>query len=115
MDYIDKSIIVSILVLVFAILGYFFTPAKKSSFGYKTPMSLKNNSTWNYANGLAKRLFLFIAVVFIIIELFLYSKMEDFKAYRYSLWFLTITSIMIIPIIEIMLNLKFDKNGNEKN
>jgi|TARA_B100000768_G_C10973824_1_gene246852 uncharacterized membrane protein len=112
MEYIQGSIIASIVILIMALIGYKFTPNTRSSFGYKTPMSLKNDSTWNFANNLAKRLFLFVSLFFIVLQIILYNLLEnDYYAFNYSFLFLTIASVIIVPIIEIILNLKFDKDG----
>jgi hypothetical protein len=112
MEYIQGSIIASIVILIMALIGYKFTPNTRSSFGYKTPMSLKNDSTWNFANNLAKRLFLFVSLFFIVLQIILYNLLEnDYCAFNYSFLFLTIASVIIVPIIEIILNLKFDKDG----
>jgi len=78
-------------------------------------MALKNDNTWSYANNFAKKLFLIVAIIFIVAEALLYIYLEDdYKAYRYSFQILFISSILIIPIVEISLHLKFDKNGKSK-
>lgn len=112
MDYLTKNIVATFIIIVLAVFGYFYTPKNKSSFGYKTPMALKNDNTWSYANNFTKKLFLIVAIIFIIAEVLLYSCLEDnYKAY--SNWFqiLFISSILIIPIVEVSLLIKFDRNG----
>lgn len=59
MDYLTKCILGTSLMILIAVIGYFFTPKKRSAFGYKKPMSLKNDDTWNYANNLAKKYFFY--------------------------------------------------------
>lgn len=115
MEYLTKNIVATFIIIVLAVFGYFYTPKNKSSFGYKTPMALKNDNTWSYANNFAKKLFLIVAIIFIVAEALLYIYLEDdYKAYRYSFQILFISSILIIPIVEILLHLKFDKNGKSK-
>ncbi|HTO34622.1 MAG TPA: SdpI family protein [Flavobacterium sp.] len=112
MDYLAKSIIATIVIALIAIIGYLYTPKSRSAFGYKTPMSLKNDMTWNYANNLSKKLFVGVVILFMVIEIVLYSYLsENQLAYKYSFFSLTILSLLIIPVVEIMLRLKFCKNG----
>jgi len=118
MGYLVKSIIGSLVILIIALLGYFYTPKSIGAFGYKSPRSMKNEETWRFANNLARKLFLYNVFIFLIIEilLFVYFYKEDyFEAYSISFLILTILSIIIIPVVEIMLRIKFDKNGNFKN
>ncbi len=116
MDYLTKNVIGSIIILILALIGYFYTPKTRSAFGYKSPMSLKNEKTWKYANNLASKLFLVVAILFIFLGFLLYKICDsDYNAYKYSFLFLTISSVLIIPITEIILNIKYDKNGNDKS
>ncbi|MCK7591592.1 SdpI family protein [Subsaxibacter sp. CAU 1640] len=115
MDYIIKNIIATLIIIILAIIGFLFTPKSRSSFGYKSPRSMQSDETWNYANNLAKRLFIAVAILFIILEVAFYSFLEsDLASYKYSFLSLTILSILIIPIVEIMLHLKFFKNEKPK-
>lgn len=112
MDYLTKSLIGTGIISLMAIIGYLYTPKSRSAFGYKSPMSLKNDTTWNYANNLSKKLFVGVVILFVVIEIVLYSYLhEDQLAYKYSFLSLTILSLLIIPVVEIMLCLKFCKNG----
>ena len=116
MEYLEKNIWATVVVLILALIGYFFTPKHRSAFGYKTPMSLKNDETWNYANSVAKNLFFIVVAVFIMAELSLYYYCENHQlAYKISFITLTICSILIVPIVELKLNQKFDKNGKRKS
>lgn len=117
MLYLIKSVIGTVILIIIAVLGYFYTPKSMSAFGYKTPMSMKNEQTWLYANGLTKKLFVAIVIVFIAVEVLFYLfffKDDYFAAYGRSFTILTILSLLFIPAVEIMLNLKFDKNGKLK-
>ena len=110
-----KNIIATFIIVLMAIIGYFYTPKSRSAFGYKTPMSLKNDKTWNYANSIAKKSFLLVAIFFIIAEILFYKYVDDdYKAYSYSFQTLFVLSILVIPVVEISLILKFDKNGEPK-
>jgi uncharacterized membrane protein len=117
MEYLVKSIIGSLVIFIIALLAYFYTPKSIGAFGYRTPMSMKNEKTWKYANELAKKLFLYSVIVFLISEVlfFVYFFKEDYyEAYSISFSILTIMSIITILIVEIMLRIKFDKNGDFK-
>lgn len=117
MEYLIKSLIGTVIIVVIAILGYCYTPKSLGAFGYRTPMSMKNEKTWLYANKLAKRLFIIIVIVFVVFEFLFYLcffRDDYFTAYSYSFTILTILSVLLIPIVEVMLNFKFDKNGNLK-
>ncbi len=112
MDYITKNMLATVVIALFAVFGYFYTPKSRSAFGYKTPRSLKNDATWNFANGLAKKLFVLVAVLFIIAQIVLYKALDDHRnAYRSSFWILTFLSLAVIPVVEVSLFLKFDKEG----
>lgn len=116
MDYVTKNVIATSIFVIIALTGYFYTPKSRNAFGYKTPMSLKNDLTWNYANNLVKKLFILVLIIFVIMELIFYEFMESERsAYKYSFLAFAILSVLIIPVVEIMLNNKFDKNGNLKN
>lgn len=111
-----KCILFSIAILTLSVIALFYTPKKRSAFGYKTPMSLKNNDTWNYANNLANKYFISAVLLFIIVEIFLFIFLnDDYKAYRYATNLFIVLSILIIPFVEIALHLKFDKDGKRKN
>lgn len=118
MDYLTKSIIGTSIIFLFAILSYFNTPKSIGAFGYKTPRSMKNEVTWLYANSLANKLFITVVVAFIVIQVLLYSYFYSnnyYLAYSYSFTIFTILSILVIPIVEIKLYIKFDRKGNFRN
>lgn len=78
-------------------------------------MSLKNDDTWNYANNLAKKYFVFIVILLVLLQILLFNYLEDdYNAYRYSNFTFVGLSILIIPFVEIALYLKFDQDGKPK-
>jgi uncharacterized membrane protein len=116
MDFVTKNILATLILIALAIIMYFYTPKKPSAFGYKTPRSIKNPDTWNYANHLAKRLFLAVVGVFLIAEILFYRfGSSDEWAYKRSAQVLIISTLLVIPIVEIALYLRFDRNGNQRN
>ena len=115
MDYLTKCILGTSIMSLIAVMGYFFTPKKRSTFGYKTHMSLKNDDTWNYANNLAKKYFVFIVILLVVLQILLFNYLEDdYNAYRYFNFTFVGLSILIIPFVEIALYLKFDNDGKPK-
>ncbi|MGB6034876.1 MAG: SdpI family protein [Cryomorphaceae bacterium] len=116
MDYLDKNIWGTVIIFIIALIGYYYTPKQRGGFGYKTPMSLKNEATWHFANNLAKKLFVAVAIVFLILEVVFYMLLEEHKnAYQYSFLSLAVLSVSIIPIVELKLNQEFNKDGTRKN
>ena len=106
--------------LTMIIFGYIYNkkpPQKpKSKFaysGYRTPMSMKNEETWEYANRFFGKLWfrLGIAVFFFI------GKDKDTVGFVGMIIDYVQLVAMLIPVIptEISLRKRFDKNGNRKD
>lgn len=83
MDYLTKSLIGTGIISLMAIIGYLYTPKSRSAFGYKSPMSLKNDTTWNYANNLSKKLFVGVVILFVVIETLSIEKVMH-NSYRFT-------------------------------
>jgi ABC-type transporter Mla maintaining outer membrane lipid asymmetry permease subunit MlaE len=118
MEYLYKSIFGTTIIVLITVLSYYYAGNKIKSFGYKTPMSLKNQQTFDYANRLAKKISIVVTTTFVVSEVILFTYYPEdkyFKAYDYSSNLLIISSLLIIPLVEIKLRLKFDNPGKIKH
>ncbi|WP_430613140.1 SdpI family protein [Flavobacterium sp. JP2137] len=91
-----------------------FTSEKRSFFGYKTKRSMKNDTVWKYANKIANRVQLANVIIFIIANFILFHFTSETLAFNILMIFFTVASILIIPIVELCINKKFDHDGNLK-
>lgn len=99
------------------------TPPKtiNSAFGYRTPMSMKNKDTWEFAHRHNGNIWFKTGCVLLVLTiasiLFLVGKNEDIIG-NYSMAICILQLVFLIGSIfptEIALRKNFDKNGNRKN
>ena len=118
--------ITNLLIPVTMILfGIYFakTPPKDINdlFGYRTPMSMKNKDTWNFAHQYCGKLWRILVAILLLISfipmLFLIGKdtevIETFTGVI-SVVQVIVLLLSIIPT-EVALKRTFDKNGNRKD
>ncbi|WP_115830778.1 SdpI family protein [Dyadobacter luteus] len=86
-----------------------------SFYGYRTHVSMKNAEIWKEANAFSSDLFVKFSFIFIIFETISYLLIGGINSFYISATFLTIISIAVIPLTEIHIRKKFDKNGRAKN
>ncbi len=105
------------------ILGIFLTkkpPAKISSYGYRTKLSMKNSDTWRFANVHCGKIWLKFGTIFLpitaIIMLFSIGKNEDAvgKLGSFLCAIQTIPIFISIFLTEKALKNNFDENGEPK-
>lgn len=114
--------------LTMIIYGYIYNkkpPQKpKSKFaysGYRTPMSMKDEETWEYANRFFGKLwFRFgipVGVISIIVLFFFIGKDKDIVGFAGMIICYVQLAAMLLPVIptEISLRKRFDKYGNRKD
>ena len=114
--------------LTMIIFGYIYSkkpPQKpKSKFaysGYRTPMSMKNEETWEYANRFFGKLWFRFGIVLGLISIiplfFVIGKDKDTVGFAGLIICFVQMAVMLIPVIptEISLRKRFDKNGNRKD
>ena len=114
--------------LTMIIFGYIYNkkppPKPKSKFaysGYRTPMSMKNEETWEYANRffgkLWFRLGIAVGVISIIALFFFIGKDKDTVGFVGMIIDYVQLAAMLLPVIptEISLRRRFDKYGNRKD
>lgn len=89
-------------------------------FGYRTSLSMKNDLTWKYANTNLGKIWSVYGAILLIISIvlciYLYKKNEKLDSiYILLLIFLQLVFVIIsIIFMEIKMNKKFDKEGNER-
>lgn len=99
--------------LILTILSLRINKDKPSVWGYKTPAALRNDLTWQYANSFAKR-YQFISFIMFFVLSVLFILLIPSKSLTLSSIVLTVISISIIPVTEIYLSKKFNKQGELK-
>ena len=114
--------------LVMIIFGYIYSkkpPQKpKSKFaysGYRTPMSMKNEETWEYANRFFGKLWfrfgIAVGLISIIVLFFFIGKDKDTVGFAGMIICYVQMAVMLLPVIptELALRRRFDKYGNRKD
>ena len=114
--------------LTMIIFGYIYNkkpPQKpKSKFaysGYRTPMSMKNEETWEYANRFFGKLWFRFGIVLGLISIiplfFVIGKDKDTVGFAGMIICYVQMAAMLLPVIptEISLRRRFDKYGNRKD
>lgn len=114
--------------LTMIIFGYIYDkrPPKKpkSKFaysGYRTPMSMKNEETWEYANRFFGKLWfrfgIVLGLISIIVLFCFIRKDKDTVGFAGLIISYVQMAVMLIPVIptEISLRKRFDKDGNRKD
>jgi uncharacterized membrane protein len=96
------------LVLLIGLMMKIF-PAKKinSSYGYRTPLSLKNQETWDYANRISANLMLFGGILNFVTSVLLAVYLPTNKGVLMNLGILTAIPLIMILITETKLSRKF--------
>ena len=114
--------------LVMIIFGYIYSkkpPQKpKSKFaysGYRTPMSMKNEETWEYAHRFFGKLWfrfgIAVGLISIIVLFFFIGKDKDTVGFAGMIICYVQLVAMLLPVIptELALRRRFDKNGNRRD
>ena len=114
--------------LVMIIFGYIYSkkpPQKpKSKFaysGYRTPMSMKNEETWEYANRFFGKLWfrfgIAVGLISIIVLFFFIGKDKDTVGFAGMIICYVQLVAMLLPVIptELALRRRFDKYGNRRD
>ena len=114
--------------LTMIIFGYIYSkkpPQKpKSKFaysGYRTPMSMKNEETWEYANRFFGKLWfrfgIAVGLISIIVLFFFIGKDKDTVGFAGMIICYVQLLAMLLPVIptELALRRRFDKYGNRRD
>ena len=108
---------VSLFIVYVGIALFFFFYRPKSInaiFGYRTRLSMKNEATWREANDFSSKIFLVLAASNFVFQIVAYAWIEGIYSFRISCGYLTVVSILIIPITEIHLLSIFTRDGKFK-
>ena len=115
------------LLIPFTMVGfgkYFIKKAPKeinAVFGYRTPMSMKNKETWEFAHHYCGKVWLIMGYIILILSvismLFVIGKDENIVGTSGGILCGIQVVLLVISIFptEIALRNNFDKNGNRKN
>jgi len=115
------------LLIPFTMVGfgkYFIKKAPKeinAVFGYRTPMSMKNKETWEFAHHYCGKVWLIMGYIILILSvismLFVIGKDEKIVGTSGGILCGIQVVLLVISIFptEIALRNNFDKNGNRKN
>jgi len=106
--YIVIHLLVGLIFLVLTFCLNVFPPKKiNGTYGYRTAKAKKNQETWDFANNYSAKLFLYAAIVLVILEVLL---MVCFGV-KTTIWFpfvyLTIAPFIIMYLTEKQLSIQF--------
>lgn len=97
----------SLLLLMGLVLKIFPPKRINSSYGYRTPLSLKNQESWNYANRISGSIMLFGGILDFIASVFLAIYLPTNAGVLISVGMLTVIPFVMIIITETKLSKKF--------
>ena len=114
-------LIIPVIMVVIGLIIKRFPPKKINSFyGYRTPMSKKNEDTWRFANLYSAKLFLWIGLILIPVSvvplLFLLKKSEDILVIASTvITAADVTALLASAIAtEIALRKNFERDGSRR-
>ena len=82
--------------------------------GYRTPLSMKNQDTWDYGNTISRKYALVFMLLCIVFHLGASMVISGDELLKVSLILLVISLLSIVIFTEISLRAQFDVNGNRK-
>ena len=116
-----EALLIPVLSLIIGIIFKRFPPKNINSFyGYRTPMSKKNEETWRFANNHSARLLIYIGLILtpasVIPLLFLMKKSSESLA----ITSLIITLVEVVVLLsssvatEVALRRNFERDGSRR-
>ena len=103
------------LVVFILIMSQIIRPSRTNRLvGYRTPLSMKNQETWDYGNIISRKyafVFMLFCIAFHLAASLVISGDELLKI---SLILLVMSLLSIVIFTEISLRAQFDVNGNRK-
>ncbi|WP_420387329.1 SdpI family protein [Roseivirga sp.] len=110
-------IIIGVSALLPGILMQFVNPKSQSRWmGYRTPMSLKSQETWEFANKYSAKACLWAGAITILTQLTLIFTLDNLEAQiLITSGIMTLSVMGVLAITEIKLNNRFDNEGKLKN
>ncbi len=114
-------ILTAMLSLTMLACGWVFAnqpPAKNPIMGYRTPRSMKNDDTWDYAHRYAGRVWLRTGVINLLVAGPLIWGLQHRPNYeQIVLWLFYLQlagMIAVIPLTEVSLGKAFDREGKRR-
>lgn len=115
MELIIANLLLGLILLIVALLMKRFPPNSTNFYyGYRTPMSMKNSKTWEFANELAIKYLFRVALFSISVGIVAIVVGSMDLSFYISIIPSLIALFSIIAIIEFKLRQQFDKEGNPK-
>lgn len=114
------SIFVHLLIgPIILLVGYLFKkyPPKKINYiyGYRTPMSMKNENTWKEGNEFSMKMMMNVGVLTTFFQIITHLLFGIGTAIMLSSCFLVVALLVMVILTEIHLRKRFDKDGNWKD
>jgi uncharacterized membrane protein len=92
------------LILLIALITKFFPPKKINHlYGYRTSRSMKSQKAWDCANAYAANVMVVTSVIICLFQFVVYILLGGNQSVLWSVGFLTVAVIAVIPITEIHL------------
>lgn len=115
-----SCIVIPLIMVIFGAIMIKKTPKRNMLFGYRTRRSTASDAAWDYAQKLAGRIFLRLGLLLLaataLVFALIYGKSEKTIITAGTVLLYGGIGLLVLSIIpvEIMLNKKFDKDGNER-
>lgn len=108
-----EGFIIAIVFVFFGIMIRFFPPKKNGIYGYRTPLSMKNNDTWEVGQKIGGTSSMVLGIVIFVASILLnlmYGRVEE----ETIVIILLIGAILMIVYDEVYLRRIFNKDGSRK-
>ncbi|GAA0086406.1 SdpC immunity protein SpdL [Clostridium sp. CTA-7] len=106
--------LVGIICIVAGFILKAFPPRKMNSiYGYRTPLSMKNQDTWNEAQKYSGNTFLILGLIYVALEFILNYLIKNISI-GYQNIIVLIGVVIMIVLDEVHLRKVFNKDGSRK-
>lgn len=103
------------LVVFILILSQLIRPSRTNRIvGYRTPLSMKNQETWDQGNAMSRKYALVLMLFCLVFHFAASYVISGEELLKVSLILLVISLLSIVIFTEISLRAQFDVNGNRK-
>lgn len=114
------TVLFSLTMIIFGLIFVKKAPKKINYlYGYRTPMSMKNKATWVFAHKYAGKVWIISGIINLVVSVIITIILKDIKRFNIFMLMLIFMQIIIlllvIPLTEVALRKKFDKDGNKKS
>lgn len=106
--------LVGIICIIADFIFKTFLPRKTNSiYGYRTPLSMKNQDTWNEAQKYSANTFLILGFIYVALEFILNYLIKDISI-GYKNIIVLMGFVIMIVVDEVHLRKVFNKDGSRK-